>query len=407
MFRLAYIVTHPIQYQAPLLRYLAQRGEIDLEVFYLSDFSLHDHFERHFDYNFKWDVGLVDGYKWEILPRTWIGPSTPLRPWLPLTGLRQRLVEGNFDAVWVHGWAHVGLCQAIETAAAIGIPVLFRGESALSSTKNGNFRDRVRASIYDQWLIPRIAGFLCIGTRNREFYQSHQIESDRLFSMPYTVDNDFFQARCALAGPTRERLRCSLGLKPGRPIVLFAGKLVSAKAPEELLSAFASLHDRIHGAAPPYLLFAGDGPLRKKLEAKARPLGDAVGFLGFRNQSALPALYDLCDLLVLPSRFEPWGLVINEAMNAARPIIVSDRVGAAPDLIENGKNGFIYPSGNGGQLASALMRLIESAALRDQMGRASRARINSWNFDADRRGLLAALSQACHSRPVSKRAMAG
>src|SRR2546427_5462193 len=100
--RLAYFVTHPIQYQAPLLRFLATSKEIELKVFFLTDFSLHEHYERAFNHSFKWDVPLTDGYTWEVVPRWGIVRSTQSRPHWPVRGLKERLREGSFDAVWVH-----------------------------------------------------------------------------------------------------------------------------------------------------------------------------------------------------------------------------------------------------------------------------------------------------------------
>jgi glycosyltransferase involved in cell wall biosynthesis len=378
-----------------------------LQVYFLSDFSLHDHYEQAFNKNFKWDTALTEGYPWEVLPRKFMGSSMPLRRWLPLAGLRRRLRAGNFDALWVHGWAHIGLCQAIEAAAASRIPVLFRGESSLTAQRENDLRSRARRLFYHSWLLPRVAGFLTIGTRNREFYRHHGVDESQLFDMPYAVDNVFFQRRCAQARPQRELLRAELGLAPGRPVILFAGKLIDVKAPQELLAAFALLSQRMRLDAAPYLLFAGDGPLRAALEAAARPLRDAVRFVGFRNQSELPALYDLSDLLVLPSRFEPWGLVVNEAMNAARPIVVSDRAGAAADLVADGDNGFVYPSGDVAALAAALTRLIESTSLRQKMGAASLTKINQWNFAADRDGLLAALAAVAPRRHGAEKALGG
>ncbi len=406
-FRLAYIVTHPIQYQAPLLKYLAQSADIDLQVYFLSDFSLHDHYEAAFNRTFKWDTALTDGYPWEVLPRKFMGPSMPLLRWLPLTGLHRRLRAENFDALWIHGWAHIGLCQAIEAAAANRIPVLFRGESSLVANDDNDLRSRARRMFYQTWLLPRVAAFLTIGTRNREFYQHLGVDEHQLFDMPYAVDNVSFQSRCAQARPRRELLRAELGLAPGRPVILFAGKLIDVKAPQELLAAFALLGQRMRPDAAPYLLFSGDGPLRSTLEAAAQPLGDAVHFLGFQNQSELPALYDLCDLFVLPSRFEPWGLVVNEAMNAARPIVVSDRVGAAADLVADGENGLVYSSGDVATLAAALTRLTQSGNLRNEMGAASLARINKWNFAADRNGLLAALATVTQRHRGAEKAFGG
>ena len=178
-------------------------------------------------------------------------------------------------------------------------------------------------------------------------------------------------------------------------MILFTAKLTTVKAPEQLLAAFAQLNERLAGDAKPHLLFVGDGPERGRLEEEAQPYGDAVRFLGFRNQSELPALYDLCDVFVLPSRFEPWGLVVNEVMNAGRPVIVSDRVGAASDLVGNGDNGFVYPSGDVAALASRLLQILESSRLRARMGERSLKRISAWSFEADRRGLLEALAKVC------------
>jgi len=395
-FRVAYIVTHPIQYQAPLLRYLSRTGDIDLRVFFLSDFSLRPHYEREFKKTLAWDVKLAEGYTWEILPRLWRGSSTSLHPWWPVARLRERLREGDFDAVWVHGWGHVGLCQFIRDAAALGLPVLLRGESTLEHSR-WKFKSRLRDELYLRWLFRRVAAFLCIGTRNREFYRQYRVPEDRLFAVPYAVDNAFFQARAAQAARQRETLRRFLGLQPGRPVILFAAKLIPAKAPEELLSAFSEIYSRSAPGAAPYLLYVGDGPLRGLLEQQAKPFGAAVRFLGFCNQSELPVLYDLCDVFVLPSRFEPWGLVLNEVMNAGRPVIASDRVGAAADLITKGDNGFVYPSGDAAMLAARLTQILASPRSRIVMGEHSLKRISGWNFAADRRGLLQALAAVCRN----------
>jgi glycosyltransferase involved in cell wall biosynthesis len=212
--------------------------------------------------------------------------------------------------------------------------------------------------------------------------------------MPYAVDNDQFQQRAGEAKARRESLRKELGLEPNRAIILYAAKFIPVKAPEDLLAAFQRLLPTLQTERP-YLMFVGDGPLRSELEKQAKPLGDSVRFLGFRNQSEIPAFYDLCDVFVLPSHFEPWGLAVNEAMNAGKPVIVSDRVGAATDLVEEGGNGSIYPHGDAAMLAARLKLILESPELQLQMGRKSLERINVWNFEADYKGLLEALSAVC------------
>src|ERR1035437_805364 len=359
MFSLAYIVTHPIQYQAPLLRLIAASQEISLKVFFLSDFSLHAHHEAAFGQTFKWDVNLTDGYDWEVLPRWGIGSSTPMRPWWPVRGLKERLKAGRFDAVWVHGWGHIGLRQAIRAGHEMGLPVLLRGESAPAPEPRRDLRRRLR-NVFCRQIFKQIRGFLCIGTRNREFYRQFDVPTEKLFLMPYAVDNDWFQARCTEAAIRRVTFRRELGLEPDRRIFLFAAKFIPAKAPTDLLTAFRQVWREAQGAKP-YLLFVGDGPLRADLEKQAGALGGKdVRFMGFRNQTEMPAFYDLCDVFVLPSHHEPWGLVVNEVMNAGKPVIASDQVGATPDLIANDMNDFTYHSGNTAALGARLKQVLAS-----------------------------------------------
>src|SRR5207302_1446135 len=124
---------------------------------------------------------------------------------------------------------------------------------------------------------------------------------ERLFDVPYAVDNAHFRDGAAKANLHREQYRAELGLEPGRPVLLFAAKLIDRKRPNLLLEAFRRIHAD-PATRRPYLLFAGDGPLRASLEAQAKQTApDAVRFLGFQKQSDLPRCYDLCDAFVLPS----------------------------------------------------------------------------------------------------------
>jgi glycosyltransferase involved in cell wall biosynthesis len=151
-------------------------------------------------------------------------------------------------------------------------------------------------------------------------------------------------------------------------------------------------------ARRPYLLFVGDGQLRGELETAAGTLnGKDIRFLGFRNQSELPAFYDLCDVFVLPSHFEPWGLVINEVMNAGKSVIVSDCVGAAPDLVDPGGNGWVFEHGDVAALAGCLRQAITGAELA-RMGRRSLEIVSRWDYNADLAGLRAALAAVCRGQ---------
>ena len=389
-YRVACLVSHPIQYQAPLFRYLAARPGIELTVFFLSDLSVHAYRDSGFGVDVKWDVPLLDGYRHEFLPR--VGSGSGLSFWRPWTfGLRARLRRGQFDALWVHGYAHRGCLAGIAAAKSLNILVMLRGESNLLSETDDALKLGVKR-IAMPALLRTIDGFLSIGRLNRDYYLHYGVEAGRIFSVPYAVDNEFFRTAAERARPNRERLRAELGLKLGRAVILFASKMQQHKRAADLLEAYTRLS--ADGIAEPaaYLVLAGDGEERASLERRARELKwDSIRFIGFRNQSELPALYDLSDVFVLPSEHEPWGLVVNEAMNAGKPVIVSDRVGAGPDLVDDGVNGFVYPARDFAALAERLRRIIDSPEHRKAMGSRAREKVALLDFAADRDGLLAAL----------------
>jgi glycosyltransferase involved in cell wall biosynthesis len=208
--------------------------------------------------------------------------------------------------------------------------------------------------------------------------------------MPYAVDNRAIQASARDAREGREALRLELGLVAGRPVVLFAAKLVARKRPLDLLEAILRVAADPR-ARNPYLLFAGDGSERGLLEARAAADPDRIRFLGFRSQAELPALFDLADLFVLPSVSEPWGMVVNEAMNAGTGILTSDQVGCAADLVVPGENGAIFPAGNVSALAESLLYLLGDDRLLARMGRRSLELIAQVSFEADIAGLKTAL----------------
>jgi glycosyltransferase involved in cell wall biosynthesis len=177
-------------------------------------------------------------------------------------------------------------------------------------------------------------------------------------------------------------------------VILFAGKMQARKHCDHLIEAYTRLSPAPGVDPLPYLVIVGDGEQRAALERQAEATGfNSIRFCGFRNQSELPRFFDLATVFVLPSRHEPWGLIVNEVMNAARPVIVTGDVGCAPDLIVDGENGCIYPAGDVSALADALCRVLETPGAAEAMGRRAFERIQSWGFEQDIKGLRQALQQ--------------
>ena len=262
-------------------------------------------------------------------------------------------------------------------------PVLMRGENWLGAMPEaaGPRGWARRAGL--RALFALCDGFLTIGRANAAYYSRLGVAAERLFPMPYAVDNAAFAAAADAAD--RAALRARLGLPPGRPVVLFAGKLVERKHPHTLLSAWRRAFPG-SGPARPLLAYVGDGAMAASLAAAAGDDPD-VRVLGFRNQSEMPGLYTLADLFVLAAEREAWGLAINEAMAAGTAVVASDQCGAAFDLVDDDV-GAVVPPGDVDALAAALARLLPRAGA---LGQAARRRVADWDFDADIRGLELAL----------------
>lgn len=372
--RLGVLTSHPIQYQAPLFRALARRPELDLTVLFCSDDGARPYRDPGFQTVVAWDVPLLDGYRSVLLPRGAWGLGNP-----SVVGALRR---ERFDALVVHGWAHPTNWLAYATAAALGLPLLIRGESNGLREARGWRRRAKRVAL--GWLFRRAAAFLAIGTLNRRFYEAWGVTADRIFWAPYAVDNAFFQ-QAAAALPSRAALRAQHAVPAEHTVFLFCGKLTPAKRPLDALAAYQRLARREQAT----LLYVGDGPLRRDIETASA--GDPnVRITGFRNQSALPALYALADVLVLPSAYEPWGLVVNEALNFGLAVITSDQVGAAADLVRADEGGHVVPVGD----VAALTGAMEACHADGAPGRRSGGKrvIDEWGIEQCADGIVDAVT---------------
>jgi glycosyltransferase involved in cell wall biosynthesis len=390
--RVAYFVSHPIQYQAPLLRRIALENDIDLRVFFSSDLSLRGYSDKGFGgISVKWDVPLLEGYAYDFLPgfrnNGTLGFATPLS-----YGIVSRLRDGGFDVVWVHGYHTANCLHAILAARLLHIPVILRSDSQLHDrvrTKTTLMAKRLFFSVLKQ----AVRCVMPVGKANARYWQEYLGSDVPTFPMPYSVDNEYFSSRAAEAHPQREALRQELGLEAGRPIFLFASKLQTRKRCIDLVDAFLKLSP-VPGVEPrAYLLIIGDGEQRAAIERRIQESKLAsIRMLGFRNQSELPRFFDLCDVFILPSIHEPWGLIVNEVMNAARAVVLSDQVGCHADLVQDGINGFVFPAQNVGALSAVLRRFLENSSLAPTMGQQSLKIVGRYSFDECIHGLRQALA---------------
>lgn len=393
--RLAYLVSHPIQYQAPLLRRIALEPDIDLTVLFGSDFSVRGYQDRGFGVEVAWDTPLLDGYRSEFLRH--LRDNGTVSSTAPISrGIYRRLQQKDgspaFDALWVHGYASVNSLQAILAANALGIPVLLRAESWLADRVRSPWTLAAKAAFF-QLLSGGIAAVLPIGTVNAAYWTHYFGCRVPQFLMPYAVNNEYFAGLAQAAASRGQELRAELQLAPERPVILFASKLQQRKHADHLLEAYRRFIEDREPPDRPYLVIVGDGEQRAQLESQADQLGlSDVRFTGFRNQSELPRFFQLADVFVLPSRHEPWGLIVNEAMASGCPVIVSTDVGCHRDLITDGVEGCVYPVGDIDALTRALRQVFSSPESPAKMGECAQRRIKAWTYEEDVRGLRRALA---------------
>lgn len=356
-FRLGVLSTHPIQYYAPWFRYLAKR--LDLQVFYAHRQDATGQAEAGFNVEFDWDVPLLDGYPYHWLTNVSRRPGLRTFRGLDTPELYQLIRKERFDAFLVFGWNHKNSLQAIRACWQTGVPVFMRGDSHLM-TRRSLSRSVIKYLPY-RWFLPRLDAHLYVGQRNRDYLQHYGVSKDQLFFVPHFVDNAFFAEASQDAKWNGKNLatRMAAGIPDDGFVFLFVGKMTPIKRTIDFIQACLRIMALPEGRNV-HALLVGDGPLRESLERVGGARDSRIHFAGFRNQAELPAYYAASDALVLPSGAETWGLVVNEAFACGIPAVVSDTVGCAPDLIEEGRTGYTYPAGDVGRLACRMLDLKAS-----------------------------------------------
>ena len=373
---LAVVDTHPIQYRAPYYRALARR--LRLRVYLFDRQGMDVKRDAGFGRDIAWDVPLLGGYDCEFLPNA--SPRHGLdKGFFGLVagrGLAAAVTSRRPGALLINGWSRMIWWQAAALARRLRIPYLVRGESHRLRPRAPAVEWLKRQSVGR--LVRGAAACLAIGTHNARLYEHYGVPADRVHLAPYCIDNAFFADRAAQVDPQEQKRQW--GIPQGRTVALFAGKLIDVKSPADPLAAFARLPADVRRRWA--LVYAGEGRLRRELELRAASVPQlAVRFVGFLNQTRIPAAYAVADALILPSGFEPWGLVVNEAMACGVTAIVSDRVGCAPDLVHEGRTGWTYPAGDASALAGVLGRLGGDPRLLGEAGRRARAHVAGFTVE--------------------------
>lgn len=320
------------------------------------------------------DIPMLDGYAWKQL--TNYSPSSRLGKFYGLINPGVIKLVAKSDCCVVYGHAYITFWLAICAAKLLGKPVLLGTDATYIDPHNGGrpWKAYLKKKVFP-FLYNKVADLVLVpSTASKRFLCSLGVKEERVALTPYVVDNDYIAAASFAADRLKSREEWQV--PADAVVVLFVAKFLARKRPQDAIEAFARAN--VQGS---YLIMVGDGPLADSLKGQAEQLGvaDRVRFTGLVKYSRLAEFYTASDVLLFTSEHEPYGLPVNEAMICGIPAIVSDRVGAGYDLVEDGRTGYAYPCGGVGALAEILRRVLPDRALLKEMGEQARERMKTWS----------------------------
>ena len=369
--KIGFFVTHPIQYQIPLFRYLHNNPDFNFKVYYLSDFSFYSYDDKEFIKNFNWDIDMKSGYEYKVLLKN--HKNSKLNFFNPLNlSFFHYLIKDKIDIVWVHGWGQLSNIILVIQAKLLGKKVFIRGESSKHLDLDKSKFKLLLKKIFFSTFFKLIDKFLYIGKNNLDFYKDYIANENKFIFCPYVVDNKFFYKEFS-------------DNNKDNPIkFLFCGKFIHRKRPTDILMAINLIKEKT-----PDLLsqskfnFVGSGQLKEELTdyINKKNLTNIVTLSGFQNQSDIVNTYVSSDVLIIPSEKEPWGLVVNEAMASKCAIISSSGTGCSKDLVIEGYNGYIYETGDIYALSKIISKLIINKNKLETFKKNSLELISKYSFE--------------------------
>ena len=350
----------PIPYWNERFNSLARTEEIDLEVVFLTAASqLLPLSKARDNWNFKYSIvrNITShvGYA-KFLFRV-------PKPW--------GLLKGDYDLL-VMPYGDPDYVAAAILSKILGRPYcLYMTNNLFDHRPSSLFRERVK-----RFICKNAIGALSTGPSQTE-YARHYFRKEDIRQVGNPAPG-LKNLNIMLRNPGRSSIRNLLGWDRSL-VILFVGRLAKEKGLDTLLDALRYMKAR---GIRVRTVLVGEGPMEEYLRKVTETECLDVDFAGFLEGTELTKRYIAADIFVLPSHSEPWGLVVNEAMEAGLPIVVSDRVGAKDALVHHGENGFIFDSGGSSKLASAIIELVDNGNLRNRMAKNSLKIIRNCSIDA-------------------------
>jgi glycosyltransferase involved in cell wall biosynthesis len=353
------VYMEPTSYTVPLIERLRTRWRDGIDVLYVGQ-------DLSQEWGAEWGAHgatILPGSRRQAISEVW-----------------RRIGSGAYGLVHLAGWGHPVLAAALLAARWRGVPATVESDTALS-TLTPSWKRVVKRLVFPRlFRIP--AAFLPGGSRQASYLRTFGVDERRITVARMTVDTArISSARDAVDPAERARDRAERGIPTAATVFLYVGRLEDHKGLRVLLQAFEMIQPPGDGQAP-WLLVVGDGSLRDVVAEAARRNGRVVA-TGRLSGAALLRAYAMADAFVLPSLFEPWGLVVNEAMASGLPVIATDRVGCVDDLVIEGRTGCVVEAASADKLTAAMGALAANSERRARLGRAGRELIGDWSLEGE------------------------
>ncbi len=296
----------------------------------------------------------------------------PAEPKAARTRIRDYMTEGRFDWLHLAGWGHPLLKAALRLGRTAGLRISMESDTQPPFSEPA-LKRWLKSAFYPR-MFRAVDCFLPGGSRQKRYLQQFGIPDSKIRIAQMTVDVDRITAMAAEIRNHRNSIRGELCVGDAETLFVYVGRLEPWKGIKLLLEAFESLE-----LADARLMVVGDGSCRPLVE-KAAAEDTRIRFIGRRNFEGVVEAFAISDIAVIPSSFEPWGLVVNEALAAGTAVIASDRVGSVDDLVIHGTTGITFPFDDGDTLAALMFQLGRDAVLRGRLVKEGQRLISVWNL---------------------------
>lgn len=371
--RLAIVTTHPIQYNAPWFRLLAQQKGIEVKVFYTWEASATAaKYDPGFGKVIAWDIPLLDGYEHTFVKNVSAQQGSHHYKGIDNPTLNKEIAFWGAQAVLVFGWAYKSHLACIRHFKN-KIPVIFRGDSTLLD-EMGGIKQLARRVLL-KYVYSFIDHALYVGQNNKRYFLAHGLKERQLVFAPHAIDNERFAADDFVRENEAKQWKGAIGIPENCFTVLFAGKLEAKKNPGYILKLATKLSD------PDFrFIIVGNG--EQELILKQAAENDTrIRFIDFQNQQKMPVVYRLGEVFILPSYGpgETWGLAINEAMACGRPVIASTKTGGAIDMVAD--NGIMIAPDDVDAAVTYIRRLKSDASYYFEQCKAAKSKVSDYSYN--------------------------